>query len=85
MQVGTCFRMRDENLKTKTRHVTQTLKPDIITQSRFKPLVPCISEPLKKLKSSYLQMFFKIDSIKNFAILKGKHLCWSFFFIKLQA
>ena len=29
-------------------------------------------------------MFFKIGSIKNFAILTGKHLCWSLFFKKLQ-
>ena len=34
MQVGTCFRARDADLKTKTRRVTQTLKPDAIMQSR---------------------------------------------------
>ena len=31
------------------------------------------------------QMFFKIGVLKNFAILPGKHLCWSLFLIKLQA
>ena len=30
-------------------------------------------------------MFFKIDVLKRFAILTGKHLCWSFFLIRLQA
>ena len=30
-------------------------------------------------------MFFKIGVLKNFANLKGKHLPWSFFLIKLQA
>ena len=30
-------------------------------------------------------MFFKIGSLKNFAIDKEKHLCWSFFLMKLQA
>ena len=29
-------------------------------------------------------MFFKIGSIKNFAIFTGKHLCWGLFLIKLQ-
>ena len=50
----------------------------------LKPLGPYKSEPLKKLKSSRLQMFFKIGSIKNFAIFTGKHLCWGLFLIKLQ-
>ena len=35
--------------------------------------------------NSHSQMFFKIDVLKNFAILTGKHLCWSLFLIKLQA
>ena len=30
-------------------------------------------------------MFFKIGLLKNFANFTRKHLCWSFFFIKLQA
>ena len=30
-------------------------------------------------------MFFEISSLKNFAIFKGKHLCWGLFLIKLQA
>ena len=30
-------------------------------------------------------MFFKIGALKNLAIFKGKHLCWSLFLIKLQA
>ena len=51
---------------------------------RVKPLGPCKSEILKKLKSSRLQIFFKIPSIKDFAIFAGKHLCWGLFFIKLQ-
>ena len=28
-------------------------------------------------RSGRLQVFFKIVILKNFAILKGKHLCWS--------
>ena len=34
MQVGACFRARDADLKTKTRPVTRTLKPDVVMQSR---------------------------------------------------
>ena len=60
--------------------MTQTLKPDGVIQSS-----PCYSEPLKKSKSSRSQMFFKISSIKNFAIFTGKHLYWGLFLIKLQA
>ena len=57
MQVGTCFRMRDVDLKTKTRPVTQTLKPDAVIQSKpdaviqdLKLLGHCKNEPLKKVK-----------------------------------
>ena len=35
------------------------------------------------LRSSRSQVFFKIGTLKNFAILTGKHLCWSVFFNKV--
>ena len=35
-------------------------------------------------RSSRSQMFFKIGILKNFAIITGKHLCWSLFLIKSQ-
>ena len=38
-----------------------------------------------KTKSSRSQMFFKNSALKNFAIFKGKYLCWSLILIKLQA
>ena len=87
MQVGTSFRTRDANLKTKVRPVTQTMKPDAVIQFSnldLTPLDPFKSEPLNKLKSSRLQMFFKIGSVNNFAIFRGKHLRWGLFIIKLQ-
>ena len=31
---GTCFRTRDADLKTKTRPVTWTLRPDVVIQPR---------------------------------------------------
>ena len=34
MQVGTCFRTTDADLKTKTRPVTRALKPEAVMQSR---------------------------------------------------
>ena len=35
-------------------------------------------------RSSRSEMFFKIGILKNFAIITGKHLCWSPFLIKLR-
>ena len=35
-------------------------------------------------KGSRSQMFFKIDLLKHFAIFTRKHLCWSYFLIKLH-
>ena len=40
---------------------------------------------LSHFRSSHLQMFFKIDDLKHFAIISENHLCWSPFLIKLQA
>ena len=40
---------------------------------------------LKISRTSRLQMLFTIGVLKNFAILTGKHLCWSLFLLKLQA
>ena len=34
MQVGTCIMTRNADLKTKTRPVTQTMKHDVVIQSR---------------------------------------------------
>ena len=42
----------------------------------LEPLGPCNIEPLKQSKSSHSQILFEIDSLKKFAILAGKHLCW---------
>ena len=36
-------------------------------------------------RSSRLQMIFKVDVLKYFAIFTGKYLCWSLFLITLQA
>ena len=35
-------------------------------------------------RSTRSQMFFKIDVLKDFAIFRGKNLCWSLFLVKLQ-
>ena len=36
-------------------------------------------------RSSRSHMFFKIDVLKSFERFTGKHLCWSYLLIKLQA
>ena len=38
----------------------------------------------KKYRSSCLQMFSKIGTLKSFTNFTGKHLCWSTFLIKLR-
>ena len=78
MQVGTCFRTRDADLK-KTGPVTQTLYDTSSCNLDLKPLGPCKSEPLKKLKSCRFQMFFKIDSIKNCNIYRETPVLGSLF------
>ena len=35
-------------------------------------------------QSTRSQMFFETGVLNNYAIFTGKHLCWSFFLIKLQ-
>ena len=37
------------------------------------------------MRSSRLQMFFKVCVLKNVVVLTEKHLCWNLFLIKLQA
>ena len=37
------------------------------------------------IRTSRLQMFFKVGALKNFAIFTEKHLCWILCLIKLQA
>ena len=37
------------------------------------------------MQNEPLKLFCKKDILKNFANFKGKHLCWSFFLIKLEA
>ena len=74
MQVGSFFRTRDDDLKTKS--LTPSYNLDL------KPSGSCNSQPLKK--PSYLHMLFKVGSSKNFAIFTGKHLCWALFLIKFK-
>ena len=50
----------------------------------FQPLYRRKIEIQFFFKSSRSHVFFKIDSMKNFAILTGKHLCWSLILIKFQ-
>ena len=48
--------------------MTRILKTDAVIQLDLKPLGLGISEPLKQSRSSRSQMFFKVGSLKNFAI-----------------
>ena len=65
--------------------MARTLKLTLPCILDLEPLGPCNSESLKQSKSSRSQMFFKICSLKNFAIFTEKRLCWGPFLKKLQA
>ena len=66
--------------------------PDIFrtpfTKNTFGWLLLCIVAVISIFRiirrRSRLKMFSKIDVLKNFVIIAGKHLCWSLFVIKLQ-
>ena len=44
-----------------------------------------LAKSISGSRSSRLQMIYEIDVLKDFAVLTGKHLCWSLFLITLQA
>ena len=48
-------------------------------------LSSCTSEKNDQCRSSCSQMFFEIGALKNLAIITGRDICGSLFFIKLQA
>ena len=57
-------------------------------RNKFRMIMPILWSVIKhfhssNFKSSCSQMFFKIVVLKNVAIFIGKHLCWSYFSIKL--
>ena len=45
----------------------------------------CTKQYLVHCRNSYQRCFVKKGVLKNFAIFTGKHMCWSFFLIKLRA
>ena len=47
------------------------------------PLV-CLFINNQIFRSGHLQLFFKIGVLKIFALITGKHLCWSLFLIKWE-
>ena len=52
-----------------------------IHEKRRTSICLCKYLHINHCRSSRSQMFFKPDALKNFAIFKGKHLCWSLFLI----
>ena len=74
MQVGTCFRTREIDLKTKTRPVTRTLEPDPVILSGgigvkflevvdWSQLESVAARVLKLLQAS--SSFIKLRSVEN--------------------
>ena len=58
----------------------------MITASVMKELSKFVSERglYVRSRSNRLEVFCEKGVLKNYAIFTGKHLCWSFFLIKLQ-
>ena len=46
--------------------------------------IACDVMCVQYLQKQPLEMFFKKVVLKHFTNLTGKHLCWSFFLMKLQ-
>ena len=71
---------KKENERNNTRNRNQTSDGRVIrtTERHHLLFLNAIN------RSIHLQMLFKIDALKNFAISTGKYLCWSHFSIKLQ-
>ena len=59
------------------------MKVKILAHFQICIRVPLIKESIQKQLLTE-QMFFEIDVLKNFAIFRGKLLCWGVFLIKLQ-
>ena len=70
-----------------TNVLVQSLKMHMkyVLYNKFRMIIFYDQEALTlNFKSSRLQMFFKIDVLKNLAMFTGKHLYWSYFLIYLQ-
>ena len=67
-----------------TNVLVQSLKMHMkyVLYNKFRMIIFYDQEALTlNFKSSRLQMFFKIDVLKNLAMFTGKHLYWSYFLI----
>ena len=79
--------IQDERCQLKNKILDPWLRLQSLTPSYnlgLEPLSLCNRETLKQSKSSCSQMFFEISSLKNFTIIRGKHLCWGLFLMMLQ-
>ena len=63
--------------------VIRAVVSKILTSKTFAYLETSFVFARMKLRSSCLQMFFKIVFLKTFANLTGKHLRWNLFFDKV--
>ena len=71
-----------------TNVLVQSLKMHMkyVLYNKFRMIILHDQEALTlNFKSNRLQMFFKIDVLKNLAMFTGKHLYWSYFLIYSQS
>ena len=57
----------------------------LMSSQCYRPKLPLYTKIIQFYESSHSHVFFKRGVLKNFANIRGKHLCWSLFLIKLQA
>ena len=71
-------------LRDKNAFWTKTFSKSMWTNLNFSLKLPVVQNVFGLLGTSKLQMFYKIEVLKNFSKFIEKHLCWSLFSIKLQ-
>ena len=59
--------------------ISQNLQENACVRVSFLIKMLVINLLNRSVRSTRFQMFFKKGVLKNFAILTGKHLCWSLF------
>ena len=85
LQNSTMSKVRSGNSLSDISYSTWKLKW-LISDTKKNEYIFLESEVLTSVfKICRLQMLYKIGFLKNYLKLKGKHLCWRFFLIKLQA
>ena len=78
------FQIREEPTTKDPKENSLNIEEDLWIKSRNKPLRRNINSKSQEWEKQLFADLIKISVLKNFAIITGKHLCWSLFLRKLQ-